>query len=84
MLHRHFYDYERFDAVRAKEMKEAREDIVFTALKADPEFIAMTALADQDPSAGMGAATPAGASRPAPTPTAPTAPAGAGAGAGRK
>jgi tetratricopeptide (TPR) repeat protein len=46
LLHRHFYDYERFDAVRAKEMKEAREDIVFTALKDDPEFIALTAKAE--------------------------------------
>jgi tetratricopeptide (TPR) repeat protein len=46
LLHRHFYDYERFDAVRAKEMKEAREDIVFTALKDDPEFIALTARAE--------------------------------------
>ena len=56
LLRRHFYDYERFDAVRAKEMKEAREDIVFTALKQDPAFIALTALADQDTSDGMGAA----------------------------
>jgi tetratricopeptide (TPR) repeat protein len=46
LLHRHFYDYERFDAVRAKEMKEAREDVVFTALKDDPEFIALTAKAE--------------------------------------
>jgi tetratricopeptide (TPR) repeat protein len=47
LLHRHFYDYERFDAVRAKEMKEAREDIVFTALKQDPEFVALTAKAEK-------------------------------------
>jgi hypothetical protein len=47
LLHRHFYDYERFDAVRSKEMKEAREDIVFTALKQDPDFIALTALAEK-------------------------------------
>ncbi|HLX07714.1 MAG TPA: tetratricopeptide repeat protein [Thermoanaerobaculia bacterium] len=46
LLRRHFYEYERFDAVRAKEMKEAREDIVFTALKADPEFIALTSMAE--------------------------------------
>jgi len=46
LLRRHFYDYERFDAVRAKEMKEAREDIVFTALKQDPRFIALTAKAE--------------------------------------
>jgi len=47
LLRRHFYDYERFDAVRAKEMKEAREDIVFTALKEDPAFIALTANAER-------------------------------------
>jgi tetratricopeptide (TPR) repeat protein len=47
LLRRHFYTYERFDAVRAKEMKEAREDIVFTALKQDPEFIALTAQAEK-------------------------------------
>jgi tetratricopeptide (TPR) repeat protein len=47
LLRRHFYAYERFDAVRAKEMKEAREDIVFTALKQDPGFIALTARAEK-------------------------------------
>ncbi len=43
MLHRHFYRYERFDAVRAKEMQEAKVDVVFASLKADPRFIALTA-----------------------------------------
>jgi tetratricopeptide (TPR) repeat protein len=47
LLRRHFYEYERFDAVRSKEMKEAREDIVFTALKADPAFVALTAKAEK-------------------------------------
>jgi tetratricopeptide (TPR) repeat protein len=51
LLRRHFYSYERFDAVRAKEMKEAREDIVFTALKQDPAFIALTAQAESNESA---------------------------------
>jgi tetratricopeptide (TPR) repeat protein len=63
LLRRHFYDYERFDAVRAKEMKEAREDIVFTALKQDPEFIALTAKAERPAAAaaampGRGKAMP--------------------------
>ncbi len=58
LLRRHFYGYERFDAVRAKEMKEAREDIVFTALKQDPEFIALTAKAESDESAAAGLAVP--------------------------
>jgi tetratricopeptide (TPR) repeat protein len=58
LLHRHFYDYERFDAVRAKEMKEAREDVVFTALKEDPEFVALTAKAEKPAPAAAGAAMP--------------------------
>jgi len=73
LLHRHFYDYERFDAVRAKEMKEAREDIVFTALKDDPEFIALTAKAEtaqQAAQAAMARSTrstrPTRATRPTP------------------
>jgi len=59
LLRRHFYDYERFDAVRAKEMKEAREDIVFTALKDDPEFIALTAKAETPEQAAQAQAMPA-------------------------
>ena len=55
LLRRHFYSYERFDAVRAKEMKEAREDIVFTALKQDPEFIALTAAAESNEAAAAAA-----------------------------
>ena len=45
LLHRHFYQYERFDAVRAKEMWEARVDYVFASLKDDPEFLKLTAMA---------------------------------------
>jgi tetratricopeptide (TPR) repeat protein len=48
LLKRHFREYEKFDAVRAKEMQEARDDVAFDALKKDGAFIAMTALADRD------------------------------------
>jgi tetratricopeptide (TPR) repeat protein len=67
LLRRHFYEYERFDAVRAKEMKEAREDVVFTALKDDPEFVALTAKAEQ-PASSRGAGAPAMPGAKAPTP----------------
>jgi len=46
LLHRHFYTYERFDAVRAMEMQEARDDYMFASLHQDPEFIALTQMAD--------------------------------------
>ena len=69
LLRRHFYDYERFDAVRAKEMKEAREDIVFTALKQDPEFVSLTAMAEQPAAAAPAMpGAPAAARAGAPTP----------------
>jgi tetratricopeptide (TPR) repeat protein len=45
LLRRHFYDYERFDAVRAMEMQEARDDFMFASLHQDPEFIELTKLA---------------------------------------
>ena len=44
LLRRHFYDYERYDAVRAREMWEARVDIVFASIKNDPEFRELTKL----------------------------------------
>ena len=47
-LRRHFYEYEEFDAVRAREMTEARDDVVFARYHQDPEFIALTSLADSD------------------------------------
>jgi tetratricopeptide (TPR) repeat protein len=47
-LKRHFYEYEEFDAVRAMEMTEARDDVVFARYHQDPEFVALTALADSD------------------------------------
>ena len=46
LLHRHFYSYERYDAVRAKEMWEARVDYVFASLKDDPAFVKLTAMAN--------------------------------------
>jgi tetratricopeptide (TPR) repeat protein len=64
LLRRHFYDYERFDAVRVKEMKEAREDIVFTALKDDPEFIALTAKAETPEQAAQPQGLPGGRAMP--------------------
>jgi tetratricopeptide (TPR) repeat protein len=50
LLRRHFYVYEQFDAVRAKEMQEARDDIAFKSLHADPEFVKLTAPAETDAS----------------------------------
>jgi tetratricopeptide (TPR) repeat protein len=46
LLRRHFTDYELFDAVRAREMKEARDDYMFVTLHQLPEFVEMTKLAD--------------------------------------
>ena len=48
LLRRHFFIYEKFDAVRAKEMQEARDDIAFASIETDPEFMAMTDKADRD------------------------------------
>jgi tetratricopeptide (TPR) repeat protein len=47
LLRRHFYEYERFDAVRAMEMKEARDDYMFASLHQDPAFVELTKLAGQ-------------------------------------
>ncbi|MBI2512403.1 MAG: tetratricopeptide repeat protein [Opitutae bacterium] len=41
-LRRHFYTYERFEAVRAMEMKEAREDWMFASLHRSREFDELT------------------------------------------
>ena len=46
LLRRHFFTYERYRAVRAKEMMEARVDAVFNSLRADPAFVALTSGAD--------------------------------------
>ena len=46
LLHRHFFRYERYQAVRAKEMMEARVDAVFDSLRQDSAFLALTSGAD--------------------------------------
>src|SRR5436309_11133086 len=46
MLRRHFYQYERYNSVRAKEMMEARVDAVFDSIRSDREFVALTRGAD--------------------------------------
>jgi tetratricopeptide (TPR) repeat protein len=46
MLKRHFYQYERYESVRSKEMMEARVDEVFVSLRKDPDFVALTNGAD--------------------------------------
>jgi tetratricopeptide (TPR) repeat protein len=55
LLKRHFFEYERYDAVRSKEMMEARVDAVFLSLRNDPVFVALTSGADGklDPSKSM-------------------------------
>ena len=57
LLKRHFFQYERYRAVRSKEMMEARVDGVFTSLREDPAFLALTHDADGKlpmPAATMG------------------------------
>src|SRR2546421_1928181 len=46
LLRRHFFQYERYHAVREKEMMEARVDAVFDSIRADHAFIALTSRAD--------------------------------------
>src|SRR5829696_6674572 len=46
LLQRHFFQYERYQAVRAKEMMEARVDAVFDTLRQDSAFLALTSGAD--------------------------------------
>lgn len=45
-LKRHFFQYERYQAVRAKEMMEARVDAVFDSIRMDSAFLALTSGAD--------------------------------------
>ena len=45
-LKRHFFQYERYQRVRAKEMMEARVDAVFDSIRQDPAFLALTNGAD--------------------------------------
>lgn len=56
LLKRHFFTYERYPAVRSKEMMEARVDAVFDSLREDSTFLALTSGADgklQMPMRGM-------------------------------
>src|ERR1700733_4853481 len=46
LLKRHFYEYERNQSVRSKEMMEARVDKMFASLQDDPAFLALTSDAD--------------------------------------
>jgi tetratricopeptide (TPR) repeat protein len=46
LLQRHFYLYERYQAVRTKEMMEARVDAVFASLIRDEQFLELTKDAD--------------------------------------
>jgi tetratricopeptide (TPR) repeat protein len=46
LLKRHFFEYERYQSVRSKEMMEARVDAVFASLYKDPAFVALTSGAD--------------------------------------
>ena len=60
MLKRHFFEFERYRAVRTKEMMEARVDAVFSSLYKDADFLALTRDADGKlplPSGGAGART---------------------------
>ena len=45
-LRRHFFQYERYRAVREKEMMEARVDAVFDSIRQDSAFLALTSGAD--------------------------------------
>ncbi|HUK29616.1 MAG TPA: tetratricopeptide repeat protein [Candidatus Acidoferrum sp.] len=60
LLKRHFFEYERYQSVRSKEMMEARVDAVFLSLRRDPAFVALTNDADGklDPPRPMTAAPP--------------------------
>ena len=46
MLKRHFYQYERYQEVRTKEMMEARVDAVFASIIRDKDFLDLTKFAD--------------------------------------
>jgi tetratricopeptide (TPR) repeat protein len=46
LLRRHFFQYERYQAVREKEMMEARVDAVFDSIRHDSDFMDLTKGAD--------------------------------------
>jgi tetratricopeptide (TPR) repeat protein len=61
LLKRHFFQYERYEAVRTKEMMEARVDEVFVTLRQDADFLALTSGADgklPTPKSKMATGTP--------------------------
>jgi len=61
LLKRHFFRYERYETLRTKEMMEARVDEVFTSLREDKDFLALTGGADGRlpmPKAKMATGTP--------------------------
>ena len=61
LLKRHFFQYERYETVRTKEMMEARVDEVFASLRQDKDFLALTSGADGRlpmPKAKMATGTP--------------------------
>jgi tetratricopeptide (TPR) repeat protein len=61
LLKRHFFQYERYETVRTKEMMEARVDEVFVSLREDKDFLALTGGADGRlpiPKAKMATGTP--------------------------
>lgn len=60
LLKRHFFEYERYQAVRSKEMMEARVDAVFASLREDPSFVALTSGADGKLPMPMSTPKPAG------------------------
>jgi tetratricopeptide (TPR) repeat protein len=57
LLKRHFFEYERYQSVRAKEMMEARVDAVFASLRNDATFVALTSGADGKLAAPMSTAS---------------------------
>ena len=60
LLKRRFYRYERYQAVREKEMMEARVDAVFESVRGSSAFLALTSGADgklQMPMKGMNVPT---------------------------
>src|SRR5215472_8135196 len=60
LLKRYFFEYERYEAVRSKEMMEARVDAVFASLREDPQFVSLTSGADGKLPVPMSMPKPAG------------------------
>lgn len=60
LLQRHFFEYERYQAVRSKEMMEARVDAVFASLMNEQAFMQLTSGADGSLPMRMGPPRPTG------------------------